>query len=130
MVALRVMDTDDSLPPGIAAAGPAFQQAYLASRRKYTAQLPAIVDEARQALQAGRAQPQAPEPLERLIRLMHTMAGTAPTIGFEAQGAQARRLEEATERLLGGPERTAADFDLLDELLGELAALGPNPCPR
>jgi HPt (histidine-containing phosphotransfer) domain-containing protein len=122
------MDTDDHLPPSIAAAGPAFRQAYLSLRRQYTAQLPEKLQEARDALQACRDQPQDIEPLERLRRLMHTMAGTAPTIGFDAQGAYAARAEEAADVLLQQPQRTAADFTALDDLLGELAALGASPC--
>ena|SRR6478672_11034071 len=118
------MDADDSVPPSVAAAGPGFRQAFLTLRRQYADNLPRRLQEASDALDACLRQPQDAAALDILRRAVHTMAGTAPTLGFVQQGEQARRIEHLLQPLGANPARTAADFADAQAAVAELVALG------
>ena len=77
-------------------------------RERFAAELPdriAAIEAARQAAMAGGV-----EAANAVYRLVHTMAGSAGTFGYEALGARARLLE----RLLKAPARewSAMDADV------------------
>jgi len=120
------MEPEETVPASVAAAGPAFRNAYVVLRRQYATQLPQKLQDAQAALQACLNEPQESAPLDQLRRLMHTMAGTAPTLGFEAHGAQARRTEQLVQALSARPQRTAADFAEVEAAVAALSALEPS----
>lgn len=60
------------------------------------------------------------EPLDELHRLLHSLAGSAGTFGFEALGLRAREIERRIVALIANGERTR---DELVAVAAELAAL-------
>lgn len=89
----------------------AFQATLAALRQEYAAALAQRVGEAREQLRACQAAPGDPLPLQALHRSLHTMAGTAGTLGLAEVGERARAIEAALEGLLAMEGRSAGDFD-------------------
>lgn len=78
------------------------QEALLALEIKFTEKLPSKLLEIEQALIPFVADPKDMQSLVLLHRLLHTMAGSAGTFGFDELGAQARALESRLKALLAG----------------------------
>ena len=71
------------------------------------------------ALQDCRDQPQQQEHLETLHRLLHTLAGSAGTFGYDALGVRAREFEQDVKGWLAAQRWSERDFDRLALLLPE-----------
>ncbi len=72
------------------------------------------------ALQDCRDQPREREHIEMLHRLLHTMAGSAGTFGFDVLGARAREFELEVKAWLAADAWSERDLDRLALLLPEL----------
>ena len=72
------------------------------------------------ALQDCRDQPRLREHVETLYRLLHSLAGTAGTFGYDALGARAREFELEIKQWLADGAWSERDFDRLALLLPEL----------
>lgn len=82
--------------------------------------LPGRLDAIDSALQDCRDQPQQRDHVETLHRLLHTMAGSAGTFGYDALGARAREFEREVKDWLATDAWSERDFDRLALLLPEL----------
>ena len=82
--------------------------------------LPARLAAIDAALQDCRDQPQLREHVETLHRLLHTMAGSAGTFGFDALGLRAREFEQEVKGWLAADRWCERDLDRLALLLPEL----------
>lgn len=80
------------------------------------------------ALQDCRDQPLQHEHVETLHRLLHTIAGSAGTFGYDALGVRARAFEQEVKGWLTHERWSERDFDRLALLLPELQFfLTPEP---
>lgn len=86
------------------------QDALLALETKFTEKLPSRLLEIEQTLAQLDAAPQEMQAQILLHRLLHTMAGSAGTFGFDELGAQARTLESRLKLLLAGAQWSADEF--------------------
>ncbi len=82
--------------------------------------LPARLAAIDAALQDCRDQPQQQEHVETLHRLLHTMAGSAGTFGYDALGLRAREFEQEVKGWLAAAHWSERDLDRLALLLPEL----------
>lgn len=87
------------------------QEALLALEIKFTEKLPSKLLEIEQALAPFVADPKDMQALVLLHRLLHTMAGSAGTFGFDELGAQARALESRLKALLAGTSWSAPELE-------------------
>ena len=82
--------------------------------------LPARLAAIDTALQDCRDQPQWREHVETLHRLLHTIAGSAGTFGYDGLGARAREFEQEVNAWLAADRWSERDLDRLALLLPEL----------
>lgn len=87
------------------------QDALLALEIKFTEKLPSKLLEIEQALTQFVADSKDMQALILLHRLLHTMAGSAGTFGFDELGAQARTLESRLKTLLAGANWSAPELE-------------------
>jgi chemotaxis protein histidine kinase CheA len=117
------MDADAPLPPSMANASPALQQAWRQLRRDYADQLPAKLAHAAALLGDCQRAPDDDGALEALHRALHTLAGSAGTFGWNALGERARAAEHLLDALGPRHPRSRSDFDpvaaLVDGLPGD-----------
>ncbi|MGE4239246.1 Hpt domain-containing protein [Ramlibacter sp.] len=98
-----------------------FDDALAGFRRDYAAQLPGKLDAIRTQLAECLAHPEDGTALTDLTRLLHKLAGSAGTFGFEALGQQAKSAELSCVALQDLAPRTGAD---LAGVARAIAALG------
>ena len=82
--------------------------------------LPARLAAIDTAVQDCRDQPQLREHVDTLHRLLHTMAGSAGTFGYEALGVRAREFEQEVKVWLAVDRWSERDLDRLALLLPKL----------
>ena len=106
----------------------AFEASLAALRQEYAASLPGRVAQAHEQLRICRAAPDDIKPLQELHRNLHTMAGTAGTLGLVEVGERARAIEAELDRLLDASHRSAEDYDGVALKLESVAGpVGPGP---
>lgn len=88
----------------------------------YGEKLPLRLAEFDAALQACRDQPFDRGEVETLHRLLHTMAGSAGSFGYDALGLRAREFEQQVKGWLTAGTWSERDFDRLALLLPQLQA--------
>lgn len=88
----------------------AFQATLERLRVEYVEGLGLRLVQARANLLACQAAPRDPAPLQELQRQMHTMAGTAGTLGLMDVGARARAIEIELDALSRLPDRVPGSF--------------------
>jgi HPt (histidine-containing phosphotransfer) domain-containing protein len=95
-------------------------------REYFSERLPHRLREVEDAWRDVRESTWGPEPVKRLHRLAHSLAGTGATFGFPAVSDAARRLEAL---LQGTVEKTAPppSPERIEELLGELLRASELP---
>lgn len=104
------------------------QKALHALEVMFAAKLPAKLAEIEAAFYQLAKQPTNKEALSLLHRLLHTMAGSAGTFGFDDVGTQARSLEARLKRALAGTLWEAGEFQRFsDEIIVYLAASARAP---
>jgi len=97
-----------------------FQATLAALSQEYEAGLAQRVGLAHGHLRACQAAPGDALPLLELHRGMHTMAGTAGTLGLAQVGERARGIEAELQRLLLIEGRSVQDFDAVALMLESL----------
>lgn len=87
------------------------QEKLRALEEVFLQKLPGKIDEISQTTRALLEHPDDKELLTVLHRLLHTMAGSAGTFGFDAIGAQARIFEGKLKPLMSGGSWDKAEWD-------------------
>jgi len=85
-------------------------------------ELPARLAQAQALSSACRDAPGDDDALQALHRLLHSLAGTAGTLGLDAVGQAARAGELAAQALRQLADRSAQDFGPLQRCVDDLAA--------
>ena len=93
---------------------------------EFRRELPQRVAQVRELLDACVAAPGDDAALEALFLLLHSLAGTAGTLGMDAVGHAARRGEQAAKALRGQASRQAKDFGELQARVDDLARQRPS----
>ena len=87
-----------------------FEAAVRQFRAEFTQQLPVRMQDAQNRLQDCLAAPADDEPLRKLHRVLHKLAGSAGTFGHAQLGDDARIIEDLLDALLLQAPRVAGDF--------------------
>ena len=105
------------------------QKALHALEVMFAAKLPAKLKEIETALNQFSQNPSDTDALTLLHRLLHTMAGSAGTFGFQEVGAQARLLEGRLKPLIKGASFIEAELNqFVNDVMSylEFASVAPK----
>lgn len=95
---------------------------------EFRQELPGRMDQARSHLHACLDTPGSDASLRDLLLLLHSLAGTAGTLGLGEVGDASRACERMTQALCQQADRTVADFARLQECVAHLSALVQRAC--